>query len=154
MNDEAGGHRGPRRLAALAVVAAVAVLTACGGAPSSSGSSTSPESETGSAAATGCLGSQPCYTPQQFRVAYGIQPLLDRGIDGRGVTVALPEEAETGPAQTPAAVRHSEPPVARPSAALALWDSHPTAPSSPSWFTKRRITTAIGSSSTTLLLSR
>jgi subtilase family serine protease len=55
------------------------------------------------AAATECLGSQPCYTPQQFRVAYGIQPLLDREIDGRGVTVALPEEAETGPAQTPAA---------------------------------------------------
>jgi subtilase family serine protease len=54
------------------------------------------------AAATDCLGSLPCYTPRQFRVAYGIQPLLDRGIDGRGVTVALPEEAETGPAQTPA----------------------------------------------------
>jgi subtilase family serine protease len=54
------------------------------------------------AATTDCLGSQPCYTPQQLRVAYGIQPLLDRGTDGRGVTVALPEEAETGPAQTPA----------------------------------------------------
>jgi subtilase family serine protease len=53
-------------------------------------------------AATDCLGSLPCYTPRQFRVAYGIQPLLDRAIDGRGVTVALPEEAETGPAQTPA----------------------------------------------------
>ena len=36
---------------------------------------------------------------RQFRVAYGIQPLLDRGIDGRGVTVALPEQAETGPAR-------------------------------------------------------
>jgi subtilase family serine protease len=67
---------------------------------------------TGSAAAPGtasppggaeaaCLGSLPCYTPRQFRVAYGIQPLLDRGIDGRGVTVALPEQAETGPTQTP-----------------------------------------------------
>src|SRR5580658_5563178 len=54
------------------------------------------------AAATECLGSVSCYTPQQFRVAYGIQPLLDRGINGRGITVALPEEAETGPAQTPA----------------------------------------------------
>jgi subtilase family serine protease len=54
------------------------------------------------AAATECLGSLPCYTPRQFRVAYGIQPLLDRGVDGRGVTVALPEQAETGPAQTPA----------------------------------------------------
>jgi subtilase family serine protease len=55
------------------------------------------------AVAAGCLASRPpCYTPRQLRVAYGIQPLLDRGIDGRGVTVALPEEAETGPAQTPA----------------------------------------------------
>ena len=45
-----------------------------------------------------CLASRPpCYTPRQFRVAYSIQPLLDRGITGRGVTVVLPEEAETGP---------------------------------------------------------
>jgi len=51
------------------------------------------------AAAADCLGAQACYTPRQFRVAYGIQPLLDRGIDGRGVTVALPEQAETGPAR-------------------------------------------------------
>ena len=172
MNGNAGGNRGPRRAAALAVVAAVAVLTACGGSPSSSGGSASAESATyradlayaqcmqthgvpgfpdpnpsaggmsirisgqlhanspvvrandacqhllpagstatGSAtapaaasppgaAATYCLGSQPCYTPRQLRVAYGIQPLLDRGIDGRGVTVVLPEEAETGPAET------------------------------------------------------
>jgi subtilase family serine protease len=171
MKDKTGGSRGPRRPAALAVVAAVAVLTACGGSPSSSGGSASAEpatyradlayaqcmrthgvpdfpdpnpsasvsisgqphgnspaarandacehllaagsTGTGSAAvpataspagaaATDCLGSLPCYTPRQFRVAYNIQPLLDRGIDGRGVTVALPEEAETGPAQTPA----------------------------------------------------
>jgi subtilase family serine protease len=47
-----------------------------------------------------CLASQPgCYAPRQFRVAYGIAPLLDRGITGRGVTVVLPEEAETGPAR-------------------------------------------------------
>ena len=31
----------------------------------------------------------PCYTPHQFRVAYGIQPLLDRGINGRGETVTV-----------------------------------------------------------------
>jgi subtilase family serine protease len=54
------------------------------------------------AAATECLTASRCYAPPQFRVAYGIQPLLDRGIDGRGVTVVLPEEAETGPAQVPA----------------------------------------------------
>ena len=40
-----------------------------------------------------------CYAPRQFLAAYGIQPLLDRGITGRGVTVVLPEEAETGPAR-------------------------------------------------------
>jgi subtilase family serine protease len=34
-----------------------------------------------------------CYAPQQFRVAYGIQPLLDRGTDGRGETVVLQEFA-------------------------------------------------------------
>jgi subtilase family serine protease len=33
----------------------------------------------------------PCYTPRQLRVAYGIQPLLDRGITGRGETVVLVE---------------------------------------------------------------
>ncbi|HEY6313176.1 MAG TPA: S53 family peptidase [Streptosporangiaceae bacterium] len=54
------------------------------------------------AAATDCLTASRCYAPRQFRVAYGIQPLLDRGIDGRGVTVVLPEEAETGPVQVPA----------------------------------------------------
>ena len=34
------------------------------------------------AAAADCPGSMPCYTPRQLRVAYGIQPLLDRGITG------------------------------------------------------------------------
>jgi subtilase family serine protease len=36
-----------------------------------------------------------CYTPGQIQVAYGIRPLLDRGIDGRGQTVVLPELAQT-----------------------------------------------------------
>ena len=35
-----------------------------------------------------------CYTPQQFRVAYDIAPLLDRGIDGHGQTVVLMEFAK------------------------------------------------------------
>ena len=46
-----------------------------------------------------CLKVSQCYAPRQFLVAYGIQPLLDRGITGRGVTVVLPEEAEMGPAR-------------------------------------------------------
>jgi subtilase family serine protease len=36
-----------------------------------------------------------CYTPQQLEGAYGVQPLLKRGIDGRGETVVLPELAES-----------------------------------------------------------
>ena len=42
-----------------------------------------------------CLKELACYAPQQLRVAYGIQPLLDRGIDGRGETVVLLEQEET-----------------------------------------------------------
>jgi kumamolisin len=36
-----------------------------------------------------------CYTPQQLQVAYGVRPLLDRGINGQGETVVLPELAES-----------------------------------------------------------
>jgi subtilase family serine protease len=36
-----------------------------------------------------------CYTPKQIEIAYGIRPLLERGIDGRGETVVLPELGET-----------------------------------------------------------
>src|ERR1700733_513059 len=38
-----------------------------------------------------CLAASPpgCYTPQQFRTAYDIQPLLNRGINGRGETVSV-----------------------------------------------------------------
>jgi subtilase family serine protease len=35
-----------------------------------------------------------CYTPEQIEVAYGIRPLRERGIDGRGETVVLPELAQ------------------------------------------------------------
>jgi subtilase family serine protease len=47
--------------------------------------------------AADCLTASQCYSPHQFLVAYGTQPLTDRGITGHGVTVVLPEEAETGP---------------------------------------------------------
>jgi subtilase family serine protease len=35
-----------------------------------------------------------CYTPQAYEAAYGVAPLLSQGVDGRGVTVVLPELAE------------------------------------------------------------
>ncbi len=42
-----------------------------------------------------CTSTTRCYTPRQLEVAYGVQPLLRRGIDGRGETVVLPELAES-----------------------------------------------------------
>jgi subtilase family serine protease len=42
-----------------------------------------------------CTSSTGCYTPQQFEVAYGVEPLLQHGINGRGETVVLPELAES-----------------------------------------------------------
>jgi subtilase family serine protease len=76
------------------------------------GGATTPATLGPSGVAADCLASRPpCYAPRQFRVAYGIQPLLDRGIDGRGVTVVLPEEAETGPGQPPAVAAPGLPPA-------------------------------------------
>jgi subtilase family serine protease len=46
---------------------------------------------------TDCDSVTSCYTPDQLQVAYGVRPLLDRGIDGRGETVVLPELAEAQP---------------------------------------------------------
>ena len=53
---------------------------------------TAPATSPSGAVSIDCLASRPpCYAPRQLRVAYGIQPLLDRGITGRGQTVVLPE---------------------------------------------------------------
>jgi len=61
------------------------------GATADAGSTASPSA--GSTA--DCDSVATCYTPQQLQVAYGIKPLLDRGIDGQGETVVLPELAES-----------------------------------------------------------
>jgi subtilase family serine protease len=53
---------------------------------------TAPAPSPPGAVSADCLASRPpCYAPRLLRVAYGIQPLLDRGITGRGQTVVLPE---------------------------------------------------------------
>jgi subtilase family serine protease len=36
-----------------------------------------------------------CFSPQQLQVAYGVAPLLGRGIDGRGQTIVLQEFAKS-----------------------------------------------------------
>jgi subtilase family serine protease len=48
-----------------------------------------------SSVAGSCFSASTCYTPQQLEVAYGVEPLLRRGFDGRGETVVLPELAES-----------------------------------------------------------
>ncbi len=52
---------------------------------------TVPGALAGPGATGNCLGQGGCYTPQEFRTAYGVQPLVQRGIDGRGQTVVLIE---------------------------------------------------------------
>ena len=61
-------------------------------------------------AATDCLTLRPpCYTPQQIQVAYGIQPLLKRGITGRGQTVVLLEFPPAGTGSPSAALGNQVP---------------------------------------------
>ena len=102
----------------LGVVAAAGLLAACSaGGPAANSthtarptqaSSTAQVSSTPQAASTVKAGSTAppgassncltppatCYAPGVFRAAYGITPLLERGIDGRGETVVMPEEAQ------------------------------------------------------------
>jgi subtilase family serine protease len=102
VNNKTGGSRNPRRAAALAVAAAVAVLVAaCGGGSAPSSASSSAAAPASSPGLADCLTAAQCYAPRQFRVAYGIQPLLDDGINGRGQTVVLLEFADTAPASPP-----------------------------------------------------
>jgi hypothetical protein len=62
------------------------------GVSTGTGGATAPAPSPPGAVAADCLASRPpCYAPRQLRVAYGIQPLLDRGITGHGQTVVLPE---------------------------------------------------------------
>lgn len=75
------------------------LIAACGGCGPAAGSAhaTRP-AKAGRAAKAGapphsnCLvPPATCYTPRVFRAAYGISPLLERGIDGRGQIVVMPE---------------------------------------------------------------
>jgi subtilase family serine protease len=91
--------RGRRlRLLAAAMPLAALLATACGpaqtGAASSGGPARQPAAPPRGSTAE-CNSVTTCYTPQQLQVAYGIKPLLDRGINGRGETVVLPELAES-----------------------------------------------------------
>ena len=84
------------RRSLLAVFAALGLLLAAAAVPASV--LAAPAGNAGN----DCLAASPpgCYTPQQFRTAYDIQPLLNRGIDGRGETVTVIVYA-AGPAISP-----------------------------------------------------
>ena len=93
-------RRLPGRVSGLAIAIGL-LVAACGPAQTSTtGAATTHGTATPSSSASppprstaDCAAS--CYTPQQLEVAYGVQPLLRRGIDGSGETVVLPELAET-----------------------------------------------------------
>jgi Transcriptional regulator PadR-like family len=91
----AGLSRPAWRLRSAAGLAAAGMLLAAGGC-----SSPSPAGPTGRVVSD-CLTHARCYAPRQFRVAYGIQPLLDAGVDGRGQTVVLVEYTAATPASPP-----------------------------------------------------
>ncbi len=111
MGEASAGFRlgiGGRRLlpaAAGLAVAGLLITAACGSGPtraaSGAGSAMPASSPGGIGSTADCNSLATCYTPQELQVAYGVKPLLDRGIDGRGETVVLPEVGET----------HGQPPM-------------------------------------------
>lgn len=93
--------RGVRALAAVLSVAMVTAACSGGRPPAATISSVVTSARSVGVAVRDCLTASRCYRLRQFRVAYGIQPLLERGIDGRGETVVLLELAAPAPAKPP-----------------------------------------------------
>jgi subtilase family serine protease len=86
------------RLLAAAMPLAALLATACSPAQTGAASSGGPARQSAApppSSTADCNSLTTCYTPQQLQVAYGIKPLLGRGINGRGETVVLPELAES-----------------------------------------------------------
>ncbi len=92
-------------LLAVALPLSAVLVAGCTGGSGHPAPATARATASALSAASDCfLPPAACYTPSQFRVAYGIQPLLDSGIDGRGETIT---DLET-------AVSVNAPPGARP----------------------------------------
>ncbi|HEU5385501.1 MAG TPA: S53 family peptidase [Streptosporangiaceae bacterium] len=98
-----------RRWRWLAVPLAACLTAACTSAAASAGPAVSrPASGSASAAASSAAASGaaplncappdvkliPCFSPRAYEVAYGVAPLLSRGIDGHGATVVIPALAQ------------------------------------------------------------
>ena len=98
-------------LLAVALLLSVVSVAGCTGSSGTTagGAATASGTATPAGVVSGCPG---CYAPRLFRVAYGIQPLLDKGIDGRGETVTVldPAPPPSAPAaSSPTAVSSSAP---------------------------------------------
>ncbi len=97
----------PRRAAAAGLAVTGLLVAGCvpapAGVPARATASVPATASAPAGAATGAAASATadcdslttCYGPGQLQAAYGVRPLLDRGIDGRGQTVVLPELAQT-----------------------------------------------------------
>jgi subtilase family serine protease len=89
----AASHRSARVAAAALTAAAVTLpITGCAGGRSAPARGAALQAQ-------GCIAAPvSCYTPRIFDAAYGVTPLLKRGINGKGQTVVLPELAQIAPA--------------------------------------------------------
>jgi subtilase family serine protease len=81
-------------LAARAVLPLMIMIAASGASYATASRSSAAQPVASSVNTGSCDSLATCYSPAQLREAYGIQPLTDRGIDGQGQTVVLPELAE------------------------------------------------------------
>ncbi|MCO6004574.1 S53 family peptidase [Actinoallomurus purpureus] len=88
----------PRLRVATGLSVAVMLIAAAGCAHAGESTARAVSASPPDSVATACDSLTTCYTPYQLRVAYGIQPLLDRGIDGRGKTIVVPALAAEQPA--------------------------------------------------------
>jgi subtilase family serine protease len=93
------GRRSRRRIAVVGAVATV--VTAGGGAALSTESGGIVRVAMAATVAAPSRG----YSPQTMQRAYGVSPLLRRGVDGRGETVVLPETVPPGGAGGPSPIR-------------------------------------------------
>jgi hypothetical protein len=92
------------RLLAAAVLMGGILVAGSSTSSASSAASAGPAATAGSSTATGeGVIVNVLDAPHQFRVAYGIQPLLNSGIDGRDQTVTILPPAPPANASAPAA---------------------------------------------------
>ena len=88
----------PVRVVATGTALTGLLLAACGSASGTGSALASTATTPASPQGTGdCHSITTCYTPHQLEAAYGLGPLLERGFNGRGKTVIMPEIAEQQP---------------------------------------------------------